>query len=307
MRFTKNPNEVFSRRQLLKTWAALSVTTGLSLSSVVSATEEESVAASPWPLWTMEKAGRTVYLMGQTPPRATAWSDARIEGLVTTCGTIWTETNRTHRKDAKPQTKYLMDPKKSLSEQLSTADFARVKQTVELTKVPLEQIAPLRPWVAAMTLEWGYFKAANLDVEGTAESVLLRIAKTAKVPQMSEFETQEDTAQFMGEMSASEDVQFLQYTLDRILAGTAENERVYSAWAKGDTTPATKFVEAMKRTQPDLYAKHIVGRNRNWLPRFASMQKEAKPSIVIVGLFHMVGPDSLVEQLKADGWRVRAV
>ena len=63
----------------------------------------------------------------------------------------------------------------------------------------------------------------------------------------------------------------------------------------------------MKCSQPDLYAKHVVRRNRNWLPRFAAMQNNAQPSLVIVGLYHMVGPDSLVEQLKAAGWRVQAV
>jgi uncharacterized protein YbaP (TraB family) len=306
MQITKNPNEAVSRRQMLKALAALSATAGLGLSGIASAAEQASVTTAPYPLWIVEKAGRMVYLMGQTPPRATAWSDTRIEGLVKSCGAIWTETNRVHRKDAKPQPQYLMDPKKPLIEQLSAANFARVKQALDLAKVPMEQIAPLRPWAAGMTIEWAYFQAAKLNVEGTAESVLLRIAKAANVPQLSEFETQEDTTQFMGEMSAQEDVQFLEYTLDRILAGKEENERVYAAWARGDAAPAVEFVAAMKRSQPDLYAKHAVGRNRNWLPRFAAMQKQAKPSLVIVGLFHMVGPDSLVEQLKADGWNVRA-
>ena len=100
-------------------------------------------------------------------------------------------------------------------------------------------------------------------------------------------------------------MQFLQYTLDHVLAGITENERVYSAWGRGDAMPTAEFLKNMKRSQPDCYAKHVVGRNRNWLPRFAGMQKQTKPSLVIVGLYHMAGPDSLVEQLKADGWNVQ--
>jgi uncharacterized protein YbaP (TraB family) len=306
MQITKNPNDVVLRRQILKSMAAFSATAGLGLSGIVSAMGQEAASTAPYPLWIVEKAGHTVYLMGQTPPRTTAWSDVRIEALVKSCGAIWTETNRVHRKNAKPQTQYLMHPKKPLSEQLTAANFTRVKQAAEMVKVSMEEIAALRPWVVGMTLEWAYFKAEKLDVEGTAESVLLRIAKMAKIPQLSEFETQEDTTQFMGEMSAQEDVQFLEYTLDRILVGVPENERVYSAWAHGDSAPAAEFVANMKRSQPDVYAKHVVGRNRSWLPRFAAMQKKSKPSLVIVGLFHMVGPDSLVLQLKADGWNVRA-
>jgi uncharacterized protein len=311
MPITSNPNDAFSRRQALKAMATFSATAGLGLAGLASASEKEAVATAavatvPWPLWAVEKAGSTVYLMGQTPPRPTAWSDARIEGLVKTCGEIWTETNKQQRKNARPEARHLMHPGKPLIEQLSAADFARLRQVADMVKVPMAGIAPLRPWTAAMTIEWAWFQAEKLDVQGTAESVLLRIAGQAGVPHLSEFETQGDVAEFMGEMSAREDVQFLQYVLDRILAGTEENERVHSAWARGDTAPAAEFVANMKRTQPDVYAKHMLVRNRNWLPRFAAMQKKAKPSLVIVGLFHMVGPDSLLEQLKADGWRVRA-
>lgn len=308
MQFTIHPNEVLSRRQLLKAVAAFSVTTGLGLSGIVAAREAESVATSPWPLWSVEKAGRTIYLMGQTPPRATAWNDARIESLVETCGEIWTETNQVRRKEPKSLVMtYGLNMEKPLSERLLTADFLRVKQAAELAKLPLEAIAPMRPWLAAFTIESAYYAAMKLDQQGTAESVLLRGAKKFNITQASEFEAQDDVIQFMGEMSAEEDIQFLQYTLATILAGATERERIYAAWARGDHAPAAEFVANMKRLQPDLYNKHITGRNRNWLPRFAAMQKKPKPSLVIVGLYHMVGPDSLVEQLKADDWRVRTL
>lgn len=308
MQITNNPNEDLSRRQVLKAMAAFSVTAGLGLSGFVSAEEKESVVTSSWPLWAVEKAGSTVYLMGQTPPRATAWRDTRIEALVKTCGAVWTETNQVRRQDTKTLIfKYGLDLKKPISERLSAADWTRLKQAAELAKVPLESIAPMRPFLAAFTIESAYFAAMKLDEQGTAENVLLRSAKMANVPQSSEFEAQDDVIQFMGEMSAQEDMQFLQYTLNNILAGTTESERIYSAWARGDVTPTAEFLDKMKRTLPDVYAKHMVGRNRNWLPRFAAMQKNAKPSLVIVGLYHMAGPDSLVEHLRTDGWTVRAV
>jgi uncharacterized protein YbaP (TraB family) len=307
MPITKIPNTVIARRQVLRALAAFSATAGLGLSGIVSASEKESVVAAPWPLWAAQKAGRVVYLMGQTPPRATAWTDTRIEGLVKACGEIWTETNQLRRENPKTLVfKYGLDLKKPLSERLSAADLTRVQQAADLAKLPLEAIAPMRPWLAATTIESAYFRTMKLDESGTAEQVLLRSAKLLNVPHASEFPAQDDVIQFMGEMTAEEDAQFLQYTLDHILKGTTENERVYAAWALGDTKPAAEFVANMNRTQPDLYAKHVVGRNRNWLPRFAEMQKGTKSSLVIVGLYHMAGPDSLIEQLKADGWRVQA-
>ncbi len=295
-----------SRRLFLRAMAAISTTAGLGLSSYAAEMKTEPHTAVAWPLWIVEKAGRTVYLMGETPARATAWSDARIESLLKTCGEVWTETNQVRHKNPKELVgKYGLDTSKPINEKLSANDLNRLKQVAELAKFPLEALSPMKPWLAAFTIESAYFSSMKLNEQGTAERVLLRIAKELNIPHASEFSSQDELIEFMGGMSAQEDLQFLQYTLDHILAGTAENERIYAAWARGDSQAAEAFVANMKREQPDLYAKHMVSRNRSWLPRFAEMQKKSKPSLVIVGLYHMAGPDSLLEQLKADGWHVR--
>ncbi|MFZ6820012.1 TraB/GumN family protein [Undibacterium sp. Ji22W] len=306
-KITKNPNGMSSRRQFLSIIAAISATAGFGLSGRAVAVEKDFPAAAVWPLWLVEKAGSTVYLMGETPARANAWSDARVEALVKTCAEVWTETNQIRHKNPKELVaKYGLDTSKPITERLSANDVDRLKQVAELAKFPMEALAPMKPWLAAFTIESAYFGSLKLNEEGTAERVLLRSAKALNIPHASEFRSQDDLIEFMGGMTPQEDSQFLQYTLDHILAGHAENERIYAAWARGDSGPADAFVSNVKRVQPDLYAKHMVARNRSWLPRFAAMQKQSKPSLVIVGLYHMAGPDSLLEQLRADGWHVRA-
>lgn len=306
MQITGKTHSMPSRRLFLRAMAAISATAGFGLSSYAAEMKTEPHTAVAWPLWIVEKAGRTVYLMGETPARATAWSDARIESLLKTCGEVWTETNQVRHKNPKELVgKYGLDMSKPINEKLSANDLNRLKQVAELAKFPLEALSPMKPWLAAFTIESAYFSSMKLDEQGTAERVLLRIAKELNIPHASEFSSQDELIEFMGGMSAQEDLQFLQYTLDHILAGIAENERIYAAWARGDSQAAEAFVANMKREQPDLYAKHMVSRNRSWLPRFAEMQKKSKPSLVIVGLYHMAGPDSLLEQLIADGWHVR--
>lgn len=307
MQNTRNPNSMPLRRQFLRAMTAFSATAGFGLSSYAMAQNTETHTPVAWPLWLVEKAGKTVYLMGETPARSTAWSDARIETLLKTCSEVWTETNQVRHKNPKELiAKFGLDTSKTINERLSTNDLTRLKQVAELAKFPFDALAPMKPWLAAFTIESAYFESLKLNEQGTAERVLLRSAKALNIPHASEFQSQDDLIEFMGGMSAQEDSQFLQYTLDHILAGQAENERIYAAWARGDSGPADAFVANMKRAQPDLYAKHMVARNRSWLPRFAEMQKKSKPSLVIVGLYHMAGPDSLLEQLKADAWRVRA-
>lgn len=261
--------------------------------------------AVPWPVWQVQSKGRTVYLTGQTPPRATAWRDERLMALLGTCGTIWTETNHIHHQDPKRLAmQFGVHPHHVLSESLSPADQARFEQACQLAKIPLEALAPFRPWLAATQLESAYFAAMNLDEQGTAENVLLPLTKQTGIRHASEFPAQDDVLRFMGAMTPDEDLEFLRYTLDHILAGLTDNERVYSAWAAGDAGPATDFVESMRRDHPHVYARHVILRNQQWVARFNSMLQQKKPALVVVGLYHMVGPDGLPAVLERAGLRV---
>lgn len=297
---------VSSRRQFIAGAFATPLAIGALESSVALAEELPTGSHTPWPLWALQKSGQVVYLTGQTPPRPTAWSDARIEKLIESCGAIWTETNNVFRDDPRSLVrKYGLNLESPLSKSLTISDYADLKRAAEIAKISLESMEPMRPWLAASQIESAYFREMGLKEQGTAERVLLSKVDLSKIRHSSEFGTQDDVVQFMGAMSKDEDIQFLQYTLKQVIAGTSESERIFRAWAAGDQAPAAEFVSEMKRLQPNLYAKHVIGRNGNWLPRFAEMQKEAKPSFVVVGLFHMAGPDSLVEYLKQDGWKAK--
>ena len=149
--------------------------------------------------------------------------------------------------------------------------------------------------------------AMNFPESGTAEKVLTTKAKSAGLTLSSEFPTNDDVITFMGEMTQEEEVQYLQYTMDHILDGTVENERIYSLWARGDMSGAEGMVARMKKNQPDLYKKHVIGRNKNWVPRIDAMLRDPKPALIVVGLYHMAGPDSVLVRLQEHGLSVRSI
>ena len=111
----------------------------------------------------------------------------------------------------------------------------------------------------------------------------------------------------MGDSSQAEDVQYLQYTLDHILDGTARNERIYSGWARGDTSGAQAMVRRMKVSQPAMYGRHVIGRNRGWVPRIDEMLKATEPALIVVGLYHLAGPDSILVRLREHDLKVIAI
>lgn len=292
--------EGFTRREALLTMAALAASS-FSINGWAQ-------SATNWPLWSIEGKNGRVYLTGETPPRATAWKDDRIEKLLGGCSALWNETNQIHRQD--PQAlirRYGIDQSTPLLSKLTPADQKRVAKVAELAKIPLDSLAPFRPWVVASELESSYYEAMKLPESGTAEKVLIAQAKTAGIPMSSEFPANDDVITFMGEMTQAEEIQYLQYTLDHILDGLAENERIYSLWSRGDLSGAEGMVARMKANQPDLYKKHVIGRNKNWVPRIETMLNDPKPALIVVGLYHIAGPDSVLAQLKGNGMTVRSM
>jgi hypothetical protein len=123
----------------------------------------------------------------------------------------------------------------------------------------------------------------------------------------SEFATKEDAARWLGDFSPVEEVQYLRYILDEILTGHDEGQRIYAVWVRGKDARAADWVAWMKRLYPELYRSLLVARNRGWVPRVQSMLAEPKPTMIVVGLYHLVGPDSIQAQLRANGLQVKRI
>lgn len=292
----------WSRRRAL---AGIGVATGSLLAGSLRA---QPAPAAAWPLWLVEREGRSAYLFGETPARGSAWHDARIESLLPSCSVLWNETSRQWRGDRQALVKrYGMDLQTPLTKKLDAAGLARLTEAAALAKMPVEALAPFRPWTAAFTLEGAYYDQLKRDQAHTAENVLIPIARKADIALASEFAAQDDICAFMGEFTAEQDLQFLHYTLDTVLAGPEANERIYASWARGDTDPAEQLVQRMKTQYPAMHERMVVDRNRGWVPRFAQMLKADKPAMVVLGLYHMAGPDSVVAQLRGAGYKLSQI
>ena len=287
-----------TRRALL---AGLSVVAGGIWSG-----EARAAPAATWPLWVIRSGRGTVYLTGETPGGHANWSDARIEGLVAECAAVWTEAGAESPQPIGPlMARYGLDAKTPLTSRLTDDDKARLARAAELAQLPVSRLEPFRPWLAAYQLEQAYKRAAGLTGL-SANEVLAAEAKKAAIPIRSEFPTQGDTIAEYGSLSSDQDLQFLRYTIDNIL-GSREAEHEDAEWARGDVALATTSANRFRRRYPDLARVFFLERNRRWVPRIEAMLREAKPSLVIVGNYHLLGSEGVLALLKADGLQPRRV
>jgi hypothetical protein len=83
------------------------------------------------------------------------------------------------------------------------------------------------------------------------------------------------------------------------------NELV-EAWERGDVAKIGELENGELKTKyPDEYKRLAVDRNVKWAATLDAVLKDPTTGtvLVVVGAAHLAGPDSLMVQLKKDGWK----
>lgn len=287
------------RRAFVKALAAAASVGALGVHAGMAPTA--SLPTSGWPVWLLQSGGSKIYLMGETPPRATDWHDAHIEQLFGTCASLWTETNQVYRE---PQDslmhRFAMDSKRPLSRWLSAEDQERLRAAAAYCKLDPRDLEPYRPWCAASLLQDTYYTVSGAK-GASADHVLRTQASRSRRPTFSEFPVKDDVFAWFARMTPAQEVQFLRYTLDEILVGPRAGALIYDDWAAGKIERATAEVARFSSAYPDLAPILTSQRNQRWLPRFKSMFGSAGIPMVVVGLYHMVGPEGLLAMIQRQG------
>lgn len=269
------------------------------------ATVASAGIANPWPTWELTSHGRHIYLTAETPPQPTDWHDARLSARLSHCSALWTETNQTYRLPQKELIeRFAGDSTHPLSTRLTPGDRQRLAAAARYCHVDVTELEPYRPWFAAAVLEEAYYAASGAKGQSAARVLSAQAAK-AGIPQHTEFAVKDDVFAWFGAMTPTQDVQFLRYTLDEILAGPAAAARIHTDWAAGRLERATAEVDRYSRAYPELAMLLTQRRNEAWIPRFRAMLEQVQPALVVVGLYHMVGPHGLLALAQQNGMSVQ--
>jgi uncharacterized protein len=289
----------YDRRDAILSLLAVPIALAAGISSATEAVE--------YPVWVIETGGGRVYLLGHTPPRPIDWSDSRIERLLRTCSSLWDETNQTEHTNTQDLIqRYGIDSNKPLNAWLSPTDRDRLSQAAKIAGVPEDALQPFRPWLAGQALEGAFFSAQGVNGRN-ADAVLVAEASEAGLCVSSEFATKEDATRWFSDLTPVQEVQYLRYILDEILSGHDEGQRIYADWAGGKEVRAGNWVARMRRLYPELYRSIVITRNQGWVPRIQSMLTQSKPTMIVVGLYHLVGSDCIQAQLRANDLHVRRI
>jgi len=191
----------------------------------------------------------------------------------------------------------------TLDKVLSAPTLALLNQHTSGLGMPIEALQQFKPWLLAMTLEAAEWQKAGFDADlGLDKHFFDRAQSENKAVQG--LETTDFQISLFDGMPADQQDRFLAETLKGIDTETASVGKLANAWKAGDVAGVERLVLADVKSDPVVYDRLLVARNRAWLPKIEALFSRPRHAFVVVGAAHLVGPDGLVAMLKARGYQV---
>jgi uncharacterized protein YbaP (TraB family) len=169
--------------------------------------------------------------------------------------------------------------------------------------MPIEPLKRLKPWLLSLTLltlEWqkaGF--EADLGLDKHFYDLARSDAKTVQGLETVAFQI----SRFDG-MTMEEQDRLLAETLKELDTQQTAVTALADAWKAGDVPTVERLVLQDLRSDPRVYQRMLVDRNRDWLPKLEALFARRGRAFVVVGAAHLVGPDGLLAMLRARGYTV---
>jgi uncharacterized protein YbaP (TraB family) len=191
----------------------------------------------------------------------------------------------------------------SLDQLLSPATLARVNKFIADIGVPIEPLKRFKPWMLAIALEGIDLQKAGFDPELGLDKHFYDLAQ-GQGKAVQGFETAEYQISRFDQMTNNQQDRFLAETLKELESEKANVNILAKAWKGGDVSTVERLVLQDLRSDPLMYQRLLVERNRNWLPTLESFFTRRGHTFVVVGAAHLVGPDGLLTMLRGRGYLV---
>lgn len=168
-----------------------------------------------------------------------------------------------------------------------------------------EQVEPLRPWMADLTLMATSLATGSEIGMGSQAGVELLLLDEVAEERRRELETPEIQFRLFASLPDEEQVNSLMRTIENAASPEQELGSVAELWHSGDVEALARLMNAaMGATDSPLYRRLLTDRNRRWTTAIAQMLADNEDAMIVVGAGHLAGPVGVPALLSADGYKV---
>ncbi len=287
-------------------WRLVWLAVALAFSLTEMTTASAAPAAAPF-LWRVQGSSTTHYLLGSMhllPSSADSLPDALEQAYDDADGLVFeTDIGALQSRDVQLQLLAAAHADHGLERVIGIALYRRVQARAHQLQMPMSLCGHYRPWFCAISLDiYAFRKAGFSDEYGVDEHFYSEAVTDGKAVHWLESPTQH-LALFTA-MDTAQSLVFLRAALDQRNDKLDDPQMLYRAWRDDDTTRIAALDRQLRAQYPQIYQRLIAARNRAWMPQLRRLLDGDKPQMIVVGAAHLVGPDGLVQQLRAQGYQV---
>lgn len=222
---------------------------------------------------------------------------------------IFFETDLTGLQDGAVQQQFLaqglLPPGESLRQLLRPATLKRLEQFCQKRNIPLEPLLRFKPWMLAINLTALELSTVGINPEDGVEPTLLRRSNESHKTTLGLVPVEEHfkTLLTLEKVPVNEILDHSFTEIDQVSTMAAE---IIAAWRVGDTSTLSRvFVEPLEKAFPAIHRALLTDRNKRWIPTLEALLSQPKPSMVVVGVGHLVGEQNVLQLLQNKGYVIK--
>lgn len=267
------------------------------------------LAAAQPPVWIVRDADSTIVLFGSVHilPPGLDWRPPALNQAITAADDLYFEVPFDDAAQLAAQRAALaqgmMPEGQKMSDLLSKKGRQRLQVTAEALGLSTEALDRFRPWFAELTISAAiYQKAGGEGADGVERQLSDSAPASAK---RKAFETPEQQIGFFANSAMKDQVASLEQTLKEAADAPAEYQALVRAWMGADTKALDReAVQPLRKASPRLYATLVSERNARWTQDIIQRLHGSGRTVIVVGVGHLVGKDSVPNRLRALGVQV---
>src|SRR6185503_8240806 len=147
------------------------------------------------------------------------------------------------------------------------ADLERLAGSLNL---PPAAFAPMRPWLAGLTLSVQFIVSQGFDLQGGVDYKLADWARASGRP-IAALETPEAQLRIFADLTREQEIEMLAVSLRQIREMPQMLGDILAAYRKGDTVAMEKTLNAGLDEVPVLRQRLMRERHERWLPQIRKM------------------------------------
>jgi len=279
----------------------------LSLAFSAVATRDAAAQVDAPALWRVAGPKGSVFLFGSFHllPADVKWRTPAVERALNEAEVVVFESDFAAAQD--PQAliaKYgLLPPGQTLPSVLSGSTRAELERVATDLRIPAPSLAPLRPWLAALTLGVQFAVSQGFDPDKGVEQQVITWAK-ASGKSLTSLETNESQLRVFADLTREQEIALLTVTLRQVREMPKMLGEMLAAYRKGDLAVLERSLNVGLDDFPVLRKRILKDRHEKWLPQIEKMIADGRTHMIVVGAAHLVGPDSIIAMLRAKGVKV---